>query len=177
MVWALVFLTGRNSYSRCSCKIVTAAEGCKTQRKKSPPTFSQQELARAAELCSADTEAGLPRHRGCAPHGWCCASARTRQWDGGPRAKPPLAEGSCRANGLDRAHIFLALCPPLYVPLLFVIELPQSILSSVLTRKRAWGLLMEKSLSLSALQCGYNYKENRIPCGIWGGGREKEQKL
>lgn len=61
--------------------------------------------------------------------------------------------------------------------LLFVNELPQSLLSSVLTRKRAWGLLMEKSLSLSALQCGYSYKENRIPCGIWGGGREKEQKL
>lgn len=56
-------------------------------------------------------------------------------------------------------------------------ELPQSLLSNVLTRKRVWGLLMEKSLNLLALQHGYSYKENRIPCCMWGGGREKEQKL
>lgn len=35
--------------------------------------------------------------------------------------------------------------------LLFVNELPQSLLSNVLTRKRVWGLLMEKSLNLLAL--------------------------
>lgn len=89
----------------------------------------------------------------------------------------PWMKGRARETDPPSPHLPVALPPISKYRLLFVNELAQCLLSSVLTRKRAWGLLMEKSLSLSALQCGYSYKENRIPCGIWGGGREKEQKL
>lgn len=147
------------------------------QRKKSPPTFSQQELARAAEIRSANTGASIPRHGGCALNGWSCASAHTPQWDGAPGAaagaKPPLAGGWHRTHRPHRAHIFLPPSPRSEYRLLLMNELPQSLLNSVPTRKRAWGLLMEKSLSLSALQCGYSYKENRIRAEY---GEEEEKR-
>lgn len=146
-------------------------------KEKRPPTFSRQELARAAEICSADTGANNPEHERCAPTAGAVIVLIHGSGMGEPRGKLPLDEGSHKRNRPHRARLVLPLPPRSKYRLLFVNELPQSLLSSVLTRKRAWGLLMEKSLSLSALQCGYSYKENRIPCGIWGGGREKEQKL
>lgn len=149
-------------------------KGCKTQRRKAhlhPPSRSWPGLLKFAALTLEQTflsTEGVPSVAGAVP-GFTHRS--------GMGGKPPWDEGSRKRNRHHRARIFQSLSPCSKYRLLFVNELPQSLSSSVLTRKRAWGLLMEKSLSLSALQCGYSYKENRIPCGIRGGGREKEQEL
>lgn len=139
--------------------------GCKTQRKKAHLHSHSRSWPRLLKFAVLTLKQTFLGREGVPPMAGAVPVLRHHSGMGDHETDSSEPTPSCRSLPLSKHG------------LLFVNELPQSLLSSVLTRKRAWGLLMEKSLSLAALQRDYSYKENRIPCGIWGGGREKEQKL